>query len=73
MQGWTEDTIKKLVYTSKQLNTIPERTLPLYNIALIGDLSSLEPMKAALKKCYDEISVATSTTINRPTAVSFIS
>ena len=55
IQDWMEDDIWKVVYTSRQLNTIPEKTLAYYNVVLIGNMSMLECMKAAQLNCYDSV------------------
>ncbi len=46
------------VYTTKQLNTIPEKTVSTFNVALIStSLSKIEELKNCLLKCYEHVSV----------------
>ena len=43
MQAWKTEQIQSLVYTTKQLNTIPEKTVSTFNVALIStSLSKIE-------------------------------
>ena len=54
------DTITKIAYTSRQLNTLPEAPLALFNICFICTLSSNADWsdKDALTPCYDHVEVA---------------
>ncbi|XP_064398061.1 uncharacterized protein LOC135344736 [Halichondria panicea] len=56
--AWTTEQIQSLVYTTKQLNTIPEKTVSTFNVALIStSLSKIEELKNCLLKCYEHVSV----------------
>ncbi len=58
VQAWTTEQIQSLVYTTKQLNTIPEKTVSTFNVALIStSLSKIEELKNCLLKCYEHVSV----------------
>ena len=58
MQVWTEEQVQSLVYTTKQINTIPEKTVCTFNVALIStSLSKIDELKSCLLKCYEHVSV----------------
>ncbi len=58
LQEWTKEDILNVIFTCRQVNTIPEKTLSLYNIVLIGeDLSQLETTQSAMESCYSCVSV----------------
>ena len=41
-------------YTCRQVNTLPEKPLPLFNVVVICDINQLDEATAALK-CFDEV------------------
>ena len=45
-------------YTCRQVNTMPEKPLPLFNVVVICDIKQLNEATAALKKCFDEVEQA---------------
>ena len=54
-QNWTGDEVKKLVYTSRQLNTMP--LVPLFNCALVCTTAQLDMVRQQVLECYDHIDV----------------
>jgi len=53
MQNWTADDVQKLAYTSRQLNTLPEHPLTLFNCVIICATHQMETVAKSLKQCFD--------------------
>jgi len=53
MQNWTADDVQKLAYTSRQLNTLPEHPLTLFNYVIICATHQMETVAKSLKQCFD--------------------
>ena len=58
IQEWSADKIQQLVFTSRQLNTIPDRPLPVFNTVVVCPCDMLQATISAVKSCYDNIDVA---------------
>ena len=53
MQNLTADDVQKLAYTSRQLNTLPELPLMLFNCVIICATHQMETVAKSLKQCFD--------------------
>ena len=58
MQEWSADKIQQLVYTSRQLNTIPDRPLSVFNTVIVCQCDQLAATHSALRSCYEAVEVA---------------
>ena len=50
--------MEKLAYTCRQVNTLPKKPLPLFNLVVICDINQLDEAAVGLKKCFDEVEQA---------------
>ena len=53
MQNWTTDDVQKLAYTSRQLNTLPEHPLMLFNCVIICTAEQMESVAKSLQQCFN--------------------
>ena len=53
MQNWTADDVQRLAYTSRQLNTLPEHPLMLFNCVIICTAEQMESVAKSLQQCFN--------------------
>ena len=53
MQNWTTDDVQRLAYTSRQLNTLPEHPLMLFNCVIICTAEQMESVAKSLQQCFN--------------------
>ena len=61
--------IEKVVLTSRQVNTIPERPLTLHNLVILCDVSEIGTVSTAVQRCYSNITVAYSYKTNTSSSI----
>ena len=57
IQEWEEKEILGLVYTSRQVNSVPERPQPFFTLVIVCDVEQIPESLSAMKKCFDHSDV----------------
>lgn len=47
--------IRRLVYTSRQLNTLPDHPLTVFNCVVLCSISKMDMVVEEMKRCYDNV------------------
>ena len=47
--------VQKLVYTSRQLNTLPVNPLTVFNCVMLCSISQMDMVADEMKRCYDNV------------------
>ena len=50
--------IQQIVYTSRQINTIPEHPMQIFNAVLICDVDEIDFTRSSMQKCYENVDLA---------------
>ena len=58
MQSMTSEDVRKLIYTSRQLNTLPYNPLTVFNCVVLCLTSQMDMVADEMKRCYDNVSRA---------------
>ena len=58
MQSMTSEDVRKLIYTSRQLNTLPDNPLTVFNCVVLCLTSQMDMVADEMKRCYDNVSRA---------------
>ena len=49
------DDVRKLVYTSRQLNTLPDNPLTIFNFIVLCSVSQMDMVVEEVNRCYDNV------------------